>query len=209
MSRRKRPRGRRPGSGSGPGADPGNVGTDAPATPPEQRTQDPPAALSDAELMARAMADVQPLGDRERVHLPAPQPPPRARDRQALRIAAPPTLTIEGRSGYAPGVTARERGALAAGRRTVDLRIDLHGFRVDGARQTLHRRLEQAARAGKRCALVIHGRGHHSGGHSVLREAVIEALQQPPLVHLVLAFCPAIPLHGGDGAMYILLTRAR
>ena len=63
--------------------------------------------------------------------------------------------------------------------------------------------------AGVRCVLIVHGRGRHSGGAPVLREAVVKALTTAPTVDLVRAFCPARPADGGPGAMYVLLARAR
>jgi DNA-nicking Smr family endonuclease len=43
----------------------------------------------------------------------------------------------------------------------------------------------------------------------VLRQAVPRWLAEPPLADLVLGVGPAGPGHGGNGALYVLLRRAK
>ncbi|HWN71979.1 MAG TPA: Smr/MutS family protein, partial [Haliangium sp.] len=142
------------------------------------------------ELFRRAVGDVAPLDGPSRVPR-AVAPPPKRRLPQP-RPASPP-FVIEDNSGHAPGVSIRRRADLAAGRVPVGMQIDLHGFRADGAHDLLRRRIPQAVAAGVRCVLIVHGRGRHSDGAPVLREAAIHALTTPPTVDLVRAFCPARP----------------
>ena len=61
--------------------------------------------------------------------------------------------------------------------------------------------------AGKRCVLVITGKGLASGG--VLRDQVPRWLNLPPNRARVLAFDYAQQQHGGSGALYVLLKRRR
>lgn len=155
----------------------------------------------DDDLFRRAMGGVVPLEGPDRA--PAgPEPRPR------VRVRPPPRLLVDDDSGHAPGVSERQRAALRGGRVPVGMKIDLHGFRSDGARELVRKRIADAVAAGARCVLIIHGRGRHSEGTPVLRAAVIEALTTPPAVGLVRAFCPALPRDGGPGAMYVLLARA-
>ena len=169
-----------------------------------QQRHDGPPSNDDDDLLRRALGDVAPLdgpsrvpravGPRPKLRLPQPRP-------------AQPRFVIEDNSGHAPGVSIRQRADLAAGRVPVDMQIDLHGFRADSAHDLLRRRIPQAVAAGVRCVLVVHGRGRHSDGAPVLRDAAIQALTTPPTVDLVRAFCPARPMDGGAGAMYVLLRR--
>jgi DNA-nicking Smr family endonuclease len=61
---------------------------------------------------------------------------------------------------------------------------------------------------GRRCVLLIHGRGLHSGPSGpALRSALVEYLCHQPLSKHVLAFTSAPPRHGGAGALIVLLRR--
>jgi DNA-nicking Smr family endonuclease len=63
-----------------------------------------------------------------------------------------------------------------------------------------------ARQLGGQCVLLIHGKGLHSGGISVLREATVAELMGPSsgMVH---AFATAVPRDGGEGATYVLVKR--
>ncbi|MEQ9814703.1 MAG: Smr/MutS family protein, partial [Azospirillaceae bacterium] len=53
------------------------------------------------------------------------------------------------------------------------------------------------------------GRGTFTGGKAVLKSKLADWLNDPPLRDKVLAFYPAQPRHGGEGAFYVLLKRLR
>jgi DNA-nicking Smr family endonuclease len=60
----------------------------------------------------------------------------------------------------------------------------------------------------KRCVLLIPGRGLNSPlGIGVLKREVQHWLTREPLKRVVLAFCTALPRHGGTGALYVLLRK--
>ena len=63
--------------------------------------------------------------------------------------------------------------------------------------------------AGRRCILVVTGKGAWREGGGVLREAVPRWLNEPALRQKVLSFSYAQPKDGGEGALYILLRRLR
>lgn len=157
-----------------------------------------PMAPDDEELLRQWMEGVVPLSDRARVPQ-APQPAPAPAKRAAPRIA------IDGDEGRAHGVNDRLMARLRSGGFEVEQQIDLHGARAEAARQQVAQRVRAAATAGVRCMLIIHGRGVHSGGAPVLRDLVVATLRGGACARFVLAFCPALPRHGGDGAMYVLL----
>jgi DNA-nicking Smr family endonuclease len=69
--------------------------------------------------------------------------------------------------------------------------------------------LRASRSAGKRCVLVVHGRGLHSKDQlPVLKDALRTWLATARFARHVLAFATARPVDGGGGAIYVLLRRA-
>jgi DNA-nicking Smr family endonuclease len=90
----------------------------------------------------------------------------------------------------------------------VDARIDLHGMSSREAREQLERFLADQRARGERCVLVVHGKGEHSPrGMGVLRGEIGAWLSQGPASAHVAAFATAGAGDGGEGAVYVLLTR--
>ncbi len=88
--------------------------------------------------------------------------------------------------------------------------LDLHGFNALQAYTSLLSFIRENYLHGKRCLLLIPGRGKNSPeGYAVLREKVQNWLTRDPLKRVVLAFCTALPKHGGAGALYVLLRRQK
>lgn len=80
--------------------------------------------------------------------------------------------------------------------------LDLHGCTVEQARQLLQQAL-MTPRPGGHCLHIIHGRGLGSpDGRGILKTRVAYWLSQHPDV---LAYFSAQPMHGGTGALYVLL----
>ncbi len=96
---------------------------------------------------------------------------------------------------------------LRRGQIPVEGKVDLHGLRSVEAFRTLVRAIESAQQTGRRCLLVVHGKGNHSAEGGILRAAVAGWLASPPLDARVLAHATARPEHGGDGARYVLLRK--
>jgi DNA-nicking Smr family endonuclease len=70
--------------------------------------------------------------------------------------------------------------------------------------------IEVSYLAGKRCVLIITGKGLKiGGGVGVLRLAVPRWLNEKPNRSRVLAFSYATPKDGGEGALYIMLKKKR
>lgn len=111
--------------------------------------------------------------------------------------------------GLAPGIDPTHLERLRRGRTEPDSELDLHGLTSAEARASLEEALAEARRDGDRCVLVIHGRGARRASGPVLKDAVVDWLQAPPLSHAVLAFASALPRDGGPGALYVLLRRIR
>jgi DNA-nicking Smr family endonuclease len=89
----------------------------------------------------------------------------------------------------------------------IEQTIDLHGLTQEQAHERLGQFLAEAQQSGRRCLLVVTGKGLAHGG--VLRHMVPRWLNQRPNRERVLAFAPAQPKHGGGGALYLLIRRKR
>ncbi|MDT4883333.1 putative DNA endonuclease SmrA [compost metagenome] len=95
---------------------------------------------------------------------------------------------------------------LREGRWSIQRQIDLHGLRVDEAREALGRFIREAHQLGLRCVRVVHGKGLGSPGRApVLKGRVHRWLVQK---NEVLAFVQARPAEGGAGALVVLLRQA-
>lgn len=93
------------------------------------------------------------------------------------------------------------------GQMVIEARVDLHGQTRDAAMSQLSRFLHQSAAAGRRCVLVITGKG--TSGKGVLRREFPLWLEAGDLRPLVLGLAPAQAKDGGSGAFYVLLRRKR
>jgi DNA-nicking Smr family endonuclease len=103
------------------------------------------------------------------------------------------------------GIDRANAEKLKRGRRAIEARLDLHGLTQAEAHEALLRFIAGSHAAGRRCVLVITGRGRFSGG--VLKDAVPRWLNDAAMRRHLLAIAPAQPHHGGSGALYVLLRR--
>ena len=108
----------------------------------------------------------------------------------------------------APGIDRRLLRQLRRGDYSIQGHVDLHGMNREEARAAVERFVEQSRLAGKRCVLIIHGRGLNSKDQiPVLKEKVKAWLERGRIGRQVLAFATARPCDGGGGALYVLLRR--
>jgi DNA-nicking Smr family endonuclease len=103
----------------------------------------------------------------------------------------------------------RTRQKIVRGRQEIDGRIDLHGLTQAQAHAALLRFLRGAQAKGGRVVLVITGKGAPTGERGVLRRQVPLWLALPDLRDCVVGFDAAAVGHGGDGALYVRLRKAR
>ncbi len=92
-----------------------------------------------------------------------------------------------------------------------DLSLDLHGHNLATAYDLLDRKLEQAVSSGARLLLLITGKppSSESGKRGAIRAAVGDWLAASRHSSDIAAVRNAHPRHGGAGALYIILRRAR
>ncbi len=133
--------------------------------------------------------------------------PPVVRRRPMVPKARPQSPLV---SGAAPGMDKRTAMRLRRGQIDIDGRIDLHGMTQQEAHGNLSDFIRYSAGAGRRCLLVITGKGTGKGGlGGVLRAQLPSWLNSPELRPLILAFAPAQPRDGGGGAFYVYLRKRR
>jgi DNA-nicking Smr family endonuclease len=188
----------------------------------------PPRGLSpdEAAAWARLAATVKPL----RQFDPPPLGEVTAAQRQtegARQRATPPgkrpaTGPLRQPSGLPPPPKGEDRGLdatwdrkLTRGTLAPDFTLDLHGHTLSSAHTRLDDGLMQAKALGARVVLVITGksrpteaadRGERRGA---IRAKVLDWLAAGPHAGSIAAIRQAHRRHGGDGALYLVLRKAR
>jgi DNA-nicking Smr family endonuclease len=105
----------------------------------------------------------------------------------------------------------RGRSQLSRGKKEIDARIDLHGMTQTRAHRALFGFLQRAHGDGLTFVLVITGKGKigSESERGVLRRQVPQWLSLPEFRSLVVGFEEAHIGHGGEGALYVRVRRAR
>jgi DNA-nicking Smr family endonuclease len=174
----------------------------------------------EATLWARVAQTVQPLEGRL---LPAPEeltstlpaaPSGKRAKRPAPKPAAasPPPKRTESRPLGRHGLDAGWDHKLARGLAPPDFTLDLHGATLDAAHDRLEHGLALALAQGARLVLLITGRDRPSDdrrSRGVIRRKFMDWLAIGPHASRIAAVRPAHPRHGGAGAVYIVLRKAR
>jgi DNA-nicking Smr family endonuclease len=127
--------------------------------------------------------------------------------------ATPPRIMVPARPEPPPlaPIGRRERSHLSRGRKEIDARLDLHGMTQTRAHRALFGFLQRAHHDGLTFVLIITGKGK-MGAESergVLRRQVPQWLGLPEFRALVVGFEEAHIGHGGEGALYVRVRRAR
>ena len=111
---------------------------------------------------------------------------------------------------------ARAFHRLKAGKLRPEAKLDLHGMTLEVAHPVLIDFILSARARGRRLLLVVTGKGKRRDDEGpmpsrlgVLRHQVPQWLRMPPIAPMVMQVAPAHRSHGGDGAYYVYLRRAR
>ncbi len=164
-------------------------------------------------LFAEAMGKVKPLPAADKIvtNKPKPRKPAMHIVPKYANPASKPSAELSVQPTDDPwvfiadGVSRERLKRLAAGRPAVGRSFDLHGMTRDQALSELEQGFTQAIAEGVRVLSIIHGRGLHSQGRPVLKDAVYHWLRQGVYAHSILAVIPQ-PGSGG-GACLMLLRR--
>ena len=168
----------------------------------------------EGELFKQAVKDAVPLKPTNRVepyrNPPPPHPAKREEDERAV-IEELARLALDGDDVeieddalfLRPGLP---RDILRKLRRThwvIQDHLDLHGLTGDAAALETARFLAQCKRTGVRCVRIVHGKGLGSRGREpVLKRRIRRLLTRRDEV---LAFVEPRAIHGGSGAVVVLL----
>lgn len=178
---------------------------------PDDKSSSEEVADEDATLFREAMRDVKPLvktGKVIRTHSgyqSLPRPDTSSPDIRDILTDDWQQDTGENEewSFARPGLQRYTLRKLRRGNWPVQDELDLHGLNRDEARRGLVIFLDESVLRGFRCVRVIHGKGLSSKN----RKPVLKILTGNWLMQHddVLAFCQALPEHGGSGAVLVLL----
>ncbi len=94
---------------------------------------------------------------------------------------------------------------ISKGKMKIERKLDLHGFTLTAAHESLINFVKNARAAQCRIVLVVTGKG--KGGEGALRREVPLWVQSAPLAAHIRATAHALPQHGGDGALYLFLKK--
>ena len=170
---------------------------------------------AEQHLFSRSVGAVTPLRSRNLARLPRQLPPPLPvqhwlDEERVLHESISDDFDVstlldtdDQLSFRRPGIGVEITHRLRAGHWSIQRQLDLHGLRVDEAREALGQFIRQAHHNGLRCVRVVHGKGLGSPGRTpVLKGRVQRWLVQK---NEVLAFVQARPAEGGAGALVVLL----
>jgi DNA-nicking Smr family endonuclease len=156
-------------------------------------------AIAPLRATARLAPDEETEATADVVKPPRPAGPKQVSPPLAPHKPAPPPLTP---------LSRRMKRGVVRGKQAIDARLDLHGLTQAQAHGALLRFLHNAHARDARLVLVITGKGR-GAEPGVLRRQVPQWLGLPEFRALVLGFEDAGARHGGEGALYVRLRRAR
>jgi DNA-nicking Smr family endonuclease len=156
----------------------------------------------------RSIKSAEPNAQDQGVPVGAPPPAPSV----SPRSKAPSRRVQSTQAPLAP-LGRRLLQRVARGNEPLDARIDLHGLTQEAAHHALHRFLRRAQADGAKLVLVITGKGVRAQtfgeDRGVLRRLVPQWLRLPEFRSVVVGFELAHASHGGEGALYVRIRRAR
>ncbi|MEE2661944.1 MAG: Smr/MutS family protein [Pseudomonadota bacterium] len=167
--------------------------------------------VSDEALFLATMSSVKPIHN------------PKKDKNSTLKAAAPSPRTLVGdrkklsnnlttpalRAGVAINLDRRSMDRLRKGKVRPTAQLDLHGLTVEKAHGAFNNIIQRAYAEGKRCILVITGKGLTKRGAGIIRRELPQWINAAENRGLILGFSPAQPQDGGEGAFYLLIKRKK
>lgn len=117
------------------------------------------------------------------------------------QMVKPHDFLVWKRDGVQEGVFKK----LRLGKYQIDARLDLHHKSTREARSLIFQFIHDCQELGLRTVLVAHGRGEKSTPPALLKSYLFTWL---PQLEAVLALHSAQKIHGGSGALYLLLRKS-
>lgn len=152
-------------------------------------------------LWRETVRGVKPLRPAQPEEIVAPPPKRETKSRRAPAPTTPAPLARPSKSIDA--LDRRTAARLKRGTLAIEARLDLHGMTQAEAHDALTRFIARAQKHGSRAVLVITGKS------GVLHGAVPRWLDEGDNRGRILAIRRAHAQHGGEGALYLMLRRAR
>jgi DNA-nicking Smr family endonuclease len=199
-------------------------GTPRPVPPAAGAPAPPAATENEAELFRAAVRGTVPIppSTRDRAGATRPRLSTKAPVREDVAALAELNDLVAGVAsfdisdteehveGMVLGLDPRVLQRLRAGEFAHHAHLDLHGMTAEEAKHAVREFVLRSMVVGKRCVLIVHGRGRNSPDQRpVLKDRLKHWLTHGELGRRVLAFSSARPYDGGSGAMYLLLRRER
>jgi DNA-nicking Smr family endonuclease len=168
----------------------------------------------DSDVFRDAVRDVKPIAPVNRVvhDMPKPRPHPAKREEDERAVLAElahlaldgDEVEIEDDAAFLrPGLPREILRKLRRTHWVIQDTLDLHGLTGDEAVAETAVFLAACRRDGRRCVRIVHGKGLRSPGKEpVLKRRIRKLLTRR---HEVLAFVEPRALHGGGGAVIVLL----
>ena len=171
--------------------------------------------MDEEDLFAKAMSVVKPLSKPDKITIEKPKIKKGTVKKRSAPVAPIPTqindITFQTLDDpwtlKSSGVSQERLKQLAAGKPPIDIETDLHGMTRDESISALEQLFEASHAEKARVLCIVHGRGLHSQGRPVLKEAVYQWLRSGPYTAHILAVIPK-PYTGG-GSCLVLLRRDR
>ena len=117
------------------------------------------------------------------------------------KMVKPHDFLVWKRDGVQEGVFKK----LRLGKYEIDARLDLHQKTGREARELLFEFINDCREHELRTVLIAHGRGEKSNPPAILKSFLHTWL---PQMEAVLAFHSALKIHGGSGALYVMLRKS-
>lgn len=181
--------------------------------PPDQPPED-----ESKNLWQHVIKDVRPLKNKTGIV----QIEDSIQAKPAVAQSSPPTQTdrpVTAKSDQffkTGGLDRRTEQKLKQGKMPIEGRLDLHGLTLEEAHQEVRKFIRLYYQSGKRCVLIITGKGEASeqgawyeGSRGQIRRNFRHWLDDADLKPLILSVSAARRDHGGGGAFYVLLRRQR
>lgn len=181
-------------------------------------------APEESALWQRVAATVAPIAKRadKAVEVTAAAPPLSASKPVKSRVPPPrppaPVTTARRATFARASLDGTWDRRLRKGLVRPDVTIDLHGHTLVSAHALLEASLARAVLRGARVLLVVAGRvrpgPHHPPFHGearprgAIRASIADWLTSSAHADAIIATRPAAPVHGGGGAIYVVLRRA-
>lgn len=166
----------------------------------------------DRAVWEETVAGIRPL---PKTDLPVENKSPKRQPRNKIQTVPLRIYRHEVGLGSASDIDHNTMRRFKRGQFPVEAVLDLHGYNENQAFEAVHQFMTQAYLSGKRCVIIVTGKGQSHADEDifaprgVLKNRVPQWLQSDDLRQMILSYIHPSAQMGGEGALYILLRRRR